>query len=222
MTDAKEKTERIEGLIHDAKAKLQSVMGYAEALQKGQAQTEEKRASYLSAVLLAAADLEALLSQLSTLNRTGEMTIAAKPISISSLLRNYISAYQSKWDRNHVTWRTEIEEALTVPLDTDAFLRILDNLSGNTLKYRTAPSSVVSFTGKTDGAEAVLTYRDDGPGAPEEALSHLFEPGFRAAPDSVSGSGLGLSVARDLISLHSGTMAAQNENGLVVTIRIPL
>ena len=222
MTDAKEKTERIAGLIHDAKAKLQSVMGYAEALQKGQAQTEEKRASYLSAVLLAAADLEALLSQLSTLNRTGEMTIAAKPISVSSLLRNYISAYQSKWDRNHVTWRTEIEESLTVPLDTDAFLRILDNLSGNTLKYRTAPSSVVSFTGKTDGAEAVLTYRDDGPGAPEEALSHLFEPGFRAAPESVSGSGLGLSVAKDLISLHGGTMAAQNENGLVVTIRIPL
>lgn len=222
MTDAKEKTERIAGLIHDAKAKLQSVMGYAEALQKGQAQTEEKRASYLSAVLLAAADLEALLSQLSTLNRTGEMTIAAKPISVSSLLRNYISAYQSKWDRNYVTWRTEIEEALTVPLDADAFLRILDNLSGNTLKYRTAPPSVVSFTGKSDGAEAVLTYRDDGPGAPEEALSHLFEPGFRAAPDSVSGSGLGLSVARDLISLHGGTMAAQNENGLVVTIRIPL
>ncbi len=222
MTDAKEKTERIAGLIHDAKAKLQSVMGYTEALQKGQAQTEEKRTSYLSAVLLAAADLEALLSQLSTLNRTGEMTIAAKPISVSSLLRNYISAYQSKWDRNHVTWRTDIEEALDVPLDADAFLRILDNLTGNTLKYRSAPSSVVSFTGKTDGAEAVLTYRDDGPGAPEEALSHLFEPGFRAAPDSVSGSGLGLSVAKDLISLHGGTVAAQNENGLVVTIRIPL
>ncbi len=222
MTDAKEKTERIAGLIHDAKAKLQSVMGYTEALQKGQAQTEEKRASYLSAVLLAAADLEALLSQLSTLNRTGEMTIAAKPISVSSLLRNYISAYQSKWDRNHVTWRTDIEESLDVPLDADAFLRILDNLTGNTLKYRIAPSSVVSFTGKTDGAEAVLTYRDDGPGAPKEALSHLFEPGFRAAPDSVSGSGLGLSVAKDLISLHGGTVAAQNENGLVVTIRIPL
>ena len=222
MSDADEKTERIAGLIHDAKAKLQSVIGYTEALQKGQAQTEEKRASYLSAVALAAADLEALLSQLSALNRTGDLTIAAKPISISSLLRNYISAYQSKWDRNHVTWRMEIEESLDVPLDVDAFLRILDNLSGNTLKYRTAPASIISFTGKTDGAEAVLTYQDDGPGVPTEALSHLFEPGFRAAPDSVSGSGLGLSVVADLISLHGGTVAAQNENGLVVTIRIPL
>ena len=118
--------------------------------------------------------------------------------------------------------RTEIEESLDVPLDVDAFLRILDNLSGNTLKYRAAPASIISFTGKTAGAEAVLTYQDDGPGVPAEALPHLFEPGFRAAPETVSGSGLGLSVVADLISLHGGTVAAQNKNGLVVTIRIPL
>ncbi len=222
MTDAEEKTERIAGLIHDAKAKLQSVMGYTEALQKGQAQTEEKRASYLAAVALAAADLEALLSQLSVLNRTGEPAVAVKPVSVSALLRNYIAAYQSKWDRNHVTWQTDIKDSLDVPLDVDAFLRILDNLAGNTLKYRTAPRSVISFTGKTDGTEAVLTYRDDGPGVADEALPHLFEPGFRAAPDGVSGSGLGLSVVRDLVSLHRGSVAAQNENGLVVTIHIPL
>lgn len=222
MSEAEEKTERIAGLVHDAKSKLQSVIGYTEALQNGQAQTEEKRASYLSAVALAAANLEALLSQLSVLNRTGALAVAPKPISLSAFLRNYQLAYQSKWDRNHVTWQTNIENSLEVPLDADAFLRILDNLSGNTVKYRMASHSVISFTGKTEGAEAVLTYKDDGPGVPEETLSHLFEPGFRAAPDTVSGSGLGLSVVRDLISLHRGTVTAHNQNGLAVVIRIPL
>ncbi len=222
MSDADEKTERIAGLIHDAKSKLQSVIGYTEALQNGQAQTEEKRNSYLAAVALAAANLEALLSELSVLNRTGRLTVAKKSVSVSSLLKNYIAAYQSKWERNRVTWRTEMEENLELPLDADVFLRILDNLTGNTLKYRTAPQSVVSFTGKTDGTEAVLTYRDDGPGVPEEALAQLFEVGFRAAPDTVSGSGLGLSVVRDLVKLHGGTVVAENQKGLALIIRIPL
>ena len=77
-----------------------------------------------------------------------------------------------------------------------------------------------------DWAERVFVLRiaDEGPGAPPEALSALFDA-FARAPDEVAGSGfgLGLAIAKRAIQARGGTIEAGNREtgGLVVTIRLP-
>ncbi len=67
-----------------------------------------------------------------------------------------------------------------------------------------------------------FTVSDEGPGFPPERLEHLFER-FTPAADS-RGSGLGLSIARDLVVAHGGTIAAGNASGggAVVTFDVPV
>ena len=70
-----------------------------------------------------------------------------------------------------------------------------------------------------------MRVRDYGPGVPEQALPHLFDPFYRVEPDRNRGSGgvgLGLSIARRAVELHQGTLRASNvAPGLLVEIELP-
>jgi signal transduction histidine kinase len=70
-----------------------------------------------------------------------------------------------------------------------------------------------------------LIVADEGPGAPEDLLQHLFEPFFRADKSrGGKGWGLGLAIARDIIQAHDGRISARNrdEGGLEVTLELPV
>ncbi len=87
------------------------------------------------------------------------------------------------------------------------------------------PSAVGRVTGECGDSIAIaLRIADEGPGAPPEALSALFDA-FARAPDEVAGSGfgLGLAIAKRAIQARGGTIEAGNREtgGLVVTIRLP-
>ena len=75
-----------------------------------------------------------------------------------------------------------------------------------------------------DGDEAVIEFKDDGPGIPESALNKIFDPFFTTKPVG-SGTGLGLSISFGIIEKHQGRIEAANHDaphGAVFTIRLPL
>ena len=100
-----------------------------------------------------------------------------------------------------------------------------ENVLRNAARHGTAGGTVnVELT--RDGGDAVITVQDDGGGVATHELENLFEPFYRASPTraeaSRSGSGLGLAIAQRAITLHGGSIAAQNAgDGLRVTIRLP-
>ena len=101
----------------------------------------------------------------------------------------------------------------------------VENVVRNAVRYTAEKTAVhVGLHWKMD--TAVLTVRDHGPGVPEADLARIFEPFYRVseARDRASGgAGLGLSIAERTVRLHGGTIAATNtEDGLLVTIRLPL
>ena len=108
--------------------------------------------------------------------------------------------------------------------------RALENIIRNAVRYTRENSSVeISLTERDDRGEkkAVIMIRDYGPGVPEIALGHLFEPFFRVedARDRQSGgSGLGLAIAKQAIRVHHGVITAANaeRGGLIVTVTLPL
>ncbi|MBA4791750.1 MAG: HAMP domain-containing protein [Rhizobiales bacterium] len=116
--------------------------------------------------------------------------------------------------------RTERAEVLGHPL---ALKRALRNLAINAATHgRRARLSVF-----TQGDEAVLELRDEGPGIPEALLSRVFEPFFRVDParqHNGPGTGLGLAIAKEIVERHGGTLAISNapEGGLLQVIRLPL
>ena len=101
----------------------------------------------------------------------------------------------------------------------------LENIVRNAVRYTGADSDVlIELT--TRAAQAVICVRDRGPGVPNEALAHLFEPFYRVseARDRQSGgTGLGLAITRQAIEAHGGTVRAVNhpEGGLLVEVELP-
>lgn len=99
--------------------------------------------------------------------------------------------------------RIECFEPVTVRVDTLRLQQILANLVGNAAKYGASPVTV--FAGTRDGM-ALIEVSDAGEGVPEDFIPHLFERYTRAPGTTATGSGLGLSVVRDLLDLHDGSI----------------
>jgi two-component system sensor histidine kinase BaeS len=103
--------------------------------------------------------------------------------------------------------------------------QVLGNLVSNALRH-TPADGTVTLTAWRDGDDIVLTVADTGIGIAPENLSHVFERFWRADQSRsrrTGGSGLGLSIVRDLAAAHSGTVEAASEPGAgsVFTLRLP-
>ncbi len=113
--------------------------------------------------------------------------------------------------------------AATINGDCAAIARAVGNLLDNALKFAAAETRV---SGEYAEGELRITVEDDGPGASEEDLPHLFEPFYRAdisRSRDTGGFGLGLSIAKAAVQAHGGTVSAKNKTprGLSVTATLP-
>jgi signal transduction histidine kinase len=118
--------------------------------------------------------------------------------------------------------RVEVEGTASAPVDAKprALKRCLTNLIDNALKFGTR-----AWIHVDDGAALVIGISDEGPGIPEELLERVFEPFYRIEPSrsrDTGGSGLGLSIARDIAQAHGGTLTLRNRaaGGLMAELRL--
>jgi signal transduction histidine kinase len=103
--------------------------------------------------------------------------------------------------------------------------RAVENVLRNAIRY-SPEQATINVTMTEDARGAVIAVRDYGPGVPEDTLTRIFDPFFRveeARDAKGGGSGLGLSIAKQAVHAHGGTISAENESpGLRVQITIPL
>jgi signal transduction histidine kinase len=102
-----------------------------------------------------------------------------------------------------------------------ALKRCLTNLIANAIKFGSQAAVSVE-----DGSSLVIRIRDDGPGVPEDQLERVFEPFYRLESSrnrDTGGSGLGLSIARDVIQAHGGSLTLANlpVRGLQAIVTLP-
>jgi signal transduction histidine kinase len=113
---------------------------------------------------------------------------------------------------------------VSVDGDSELLRRAIENVVRNAIRYAPRESNV-EVALENGGGRARVRVRDYGPGVPEEALPHLFDPFYRVDSDRNRGSGgvgRGLSIARRAVELHQGTLKASNAGpGLLVEIELP-
>lgn len=121
------------------------------------------------------------------------------------------------------TWRIDVPAALEADIDRDQFYRVLSNLVRNALQavetqYGGANPQITVLAKRT-GSVVTIEVSDTGPGVPEKARVHLFEP-FQGTARK-GGTGLGLAIAAELVQAHGGEIALQ-DGGQGTTFRITL
>ncbi len=158
----------------------------------------------------------------------GQLTLERAPIDLSGLVEGIVERFQPKAKGLDVQLVLEPPQVHLPLLDLDAIRveQILSNLLSNGLRY-TAPGGTIHIAMQSVGPEVAVTVHDSGPGIPKEALPFVFERFYRvdkARARAEGGSGLGLTIARQLAQAHGGELSAANhpEGGAVFTLRLPV
>jgi two-component system OmpR family sensor kinase len=120
----------------------------------------------------------------------------------------------------------ESPDGLMVLGDPDSLHQVLGNLMSNALIH-TPDGTPIELAVHRDGPDAVVEVIDHGPGLPPGAEEHVFERVWRAdgaRTRGAGGSGLGLSIVREIVHAHHGSVGAQNRDGggAQFTVRLPV
>lgn len=151
----------------------------------------------------------------------GRLTLHYETVSAGALVEDAIASQGALAARRGITVAGQDGGGIPeIEADPTRLRQILANLLSNAIRHAPEGSQVrVRVDAAGDGVRFAVS--DEGPGFPPERLEHLFE---RLTPSADSrGSGLGLSIARDLVVAHGGTIHAANDpaGGATVAFEIP-
>ncbi len=217
----------ISAIAHDLRTPLSSVRGYLEGLRDGVANTEEKRQRYVSVALEKTGTLEHLIESLFAYTKAEYLagSMQREELELGALLREAAEAFQPAARSKGI--HLEFDEApdpCRVNGDRHMLSRVVSNLLDNALRY--TPEGGTVTLGWRGGLEHVRFWvADTGPGIPPEDLGRVFQPlyrGDKARGSRTGGAGLGLAITTRLVEAHRGKVTAENKDGTVITVTLPL
>ena len=170
--------------------------------------------------------LNSLVGQLLQVTRAegDPSSLRKNPVRLDVLVQQLVEESKIEAEARGCSLTFEKREPVTVEGDPELLRRAVENVIRNAIRHspREAP---VEVTVARHNGRAMVDIRDYGPGAPEEALTRIFDPFYRVENDrgrTSGGIGLGLSIARRAIELHKGSIRAKNAGpGLEVELELP-
>ena len=213
----------LRAVSHELRTPLAGVLGYAETLQEHRHHLpEDSVAQLVSRLVRNATRLRDLLDDLLDVDRLARGTLVAerRATDVSAAVLRAVELVGAPLGQVRVD-----VEPITAAVDGAKVERIVDNLVHNAVRHAGTDATVwVRLT--RDDDELVLVVEDDGPGIPPELRDQLFEPfeqGRSASADASPGTGLGLSLVRQFVDLHAGTVQVGegDAGGARFEIRLP-
>ena len=217
--------ELLAGISHDLRSPLTAIRAYTEGLLDGVAQDEDSRRQYLSIIRDKARDLQGLVNKLFLFSRMdlGENEDHPEPVALREELSLLLEVLEPEYAAKGLEIGFSPAGEGRVLADPDTLHRIVTNIAENSCKYG---ASRLEIALREENAFVSLTFLDDGPGVPQEALPHIFDAFYRADKarnEKLPGSGLGLAIVSRAVRNMKGRIIARNgpERGLMLEIQLP-
>lgn len=211
-------------LSHQLRMPLSIVQGYADILIKGMAADEDAQKEYLRKIVDRTQYISELLSnQLSMRRNVDEVVPVFDEIDLISLINRAGEDMQTVAKNKGVEIQcVSSKGSLLMEADAHQLNKVVFNIIENSLKYMGREGRITLLT-DTDGANAIITIRDDGLGLDAEETSHIFELNYQGSNKvNGHGHGHGLYLAQRAAEAHGGTITALSAPGMGMSIRISL
>lgn len=219
---AKDRSERLmkqrEQLLltisHDIKAPVNTILGYLQLLphslttQYAELKAVEASSKHLLQLVVALLDYHKL--------EAGEEVTHNAPTHINSILQNVADAFLPMAQQKGLILKLNAHLPTALWADTDALRlqQIVENLMSNAVKYTAQGNITLSAQWDDSNAQLKLSVADTGCGMTQHDLDRIFTPFTRVkGSEGQEGSGLGLSITRQLVELLGGTLVAHSELG---------
>lgn len=211
-------------LSHDVKTPLASLVGYLEAIESGIVTGEEKD-EYIRVAFDKAQHLKYFMESLFEWVKldAGEQIFHFEQFDFNELSRNIMTDWILILENSGFEYEIDIPETeYIMQIDPNAYTRILNNLLQNVITHSKGDKVVVSIS--EDEEQVQITVKDNGKGISSDDLPHIFERMYQCDHSrSGKGNGLGLSIAKELVSAHKGKIIAASTpgTGTAFTISLP-
>ncbi|MBI3763242.1 MAG: HAMP domain-containing protein [Chloroflexi bacterium] len=214
----------IADIAHELRTPLTVIQGNLEALMDGvyDLTPENVAAVHRQTVVLSrlVADLRDL-----ALAEAGQLRLERQPISLSNVMAEVSEGLEAKAREKGVTLKIEAPGALPpVAADEQRITQVLFNLLSNALRHTPAGGTIATSAEQRDG-RVLISVRDTGTGIAPEDLPHVFDRFYRADRSrarATGGSGLGLTIAKQIVEAHEGQIWAQSWLGAGSTFAFSL
>jgi signal transduction histidine kinase/tetratricopeptide (TPR) repeat protein len=226
---ARMKSDFVSTISHEFKSPLTSIRQLAEMLQSGRVPSEERRQEYYDVLLEQSERLTLLTDNVLNLARIeeGRKEYQFERVDIAALLREIVTTVQDRVRHEGFFIEVKLGEPLPpVMADKAAITQAVTNLMDNAIKYSDKEKKV-KVSSFAEGQNLVIAVKDFGVGIKKEEIDKVFERFYRGGDEltrTVKGSGLGLTLVKEIIEAHRGHVRVESEpgQGSTFSIRLPL
>jgi signal transduction histidine kinase/DNA-binding response OmpR family regulator/streptogramin lyase len=217
------KTRFFANISHECRTPLTLILGPAQKLSSQTTDPDDQRE--LHTIERNAHSLLGLINQLLDLSKldAGHMVLQVQSMNLAQLLQRIVASFSSLADRKKVTLVFDSHEhELITYVDQEKLEKIVTNLLSNAFKF-TGPGGEIIVTlrrrneaGKPDTRWAEISVSDTGTGIPQDKLEKIFERFYQVDSSSTrahSGTGIGLSLTKELVELHRGHIHVTSKEG---------
>lgn len=229
MKSMKFKDAFFDSIQHEFRTPIHAISGYTDLLFTKRENLTEKQKSYLGRIRESTDHLLGVVNNIldTTRIQSGMLDIQPVVISLSEVCKNAVAYVEDEAVRNRVTINPiSVDLDVNVVADPQRFKQVLTNLLENSVKYTPEGGALGVDVEKTEEEVQVIIW-DTGIGIPDEDINNIFEPFFRSENryvQDVEGTGLGLSLAKQLVEAHDWSLTVDSELGVGsrFTVHIPM
>lgn len=189
-------------------------------LDKNAGEVSETQRQFLSIAERNLKRLGLLVNDLLDLSKleAGKTELRRQPSSIDKVIRESVDGLKNWAETKSIHIETIIEQGLPeLNINPDRVIQVLNNVIGNAIKFTPEKGSIfIEAKLNNRGHEVQVSVADTGPGISEEDLTRVFDKFYQArekVSTDISGTGIGLAIAKEIVELHGGKIWAESEKG---------
>ncbi len=220
LKELNETKDRFISIIsHDLRTPFSSILGFTDFLLNEKDLTEEKRTQYIRFIEESARNMLELVNSLLDWTRlqTGRIKFEPKKIKAKQVVDKSIQILSGAALRKGIELKSEVDDNLLIHADENLLLQAINNLVSNSIKFTpTGGSITVSATPDVKNKNVTFSVKDTGTGIKEEDIPKLFKVDTKFTTPGTAGekgSGLGLSLVREIILKHGGDIHVKSQFG---------
>lgn len=211
------RSDFVSNVSHELKTPLTSIHVFAESVLLDRVKSPADQKEYLKIILKETERLKRMINNILDFSRRekGKVEYQARPVDVSALLKAAISDLSYWLEEMGFKVQTEIEEGVLTSGDPEALKQVVINLLDNSIKYS---DKVKEICVRLRKKEKILRIEvaDRGMGIPKEQAGHIFDKFYRVNNSQVkgiAGTGLGLTVVKDIVEAHGGEVLVKSDPG---------
>lgn len=223
------KNELITNVAHDLRTPLTSIIGYLELLSvPNSAISAEKKLEYTQIACNKAKRLEKLIEDLFGFTKLnyGKIAMRLGKLDIIKLLSQMLEEFYPSFCEKQLTYELRASvDSLMILADGNLLARLFENLIANAIKYGEDGKKIIIYV-KQEGKMVSVSVVNYGLVIPADELPQIFDKFYRVEQSravKTGGTGLGLAIAKNIVTMHGGTIEARSDlDGTVFEVKLPL